>query len=43
MPWPRKQSIAIFLQKKKELGEKAAKEWMAQHDPDWKHKKGKKK
>jgi hypothetical protein len=31
MPWPRRQEIAIYLKKKKELGEKGAKAYMKKH------------
>lgn len=31
MPWQGKQAQAIFLQKKRELGEEKAREWMRRH------------
>lgn len=31
MPWHGKQAQAIFLKKKRELGEKKAREWMRRH------------
>ena len=31
MPWPKRQEIAIYLDKKKKVGEKKAKKYMQDH------------
>jgi hypothetical protein len=31
MPWPKKQATAIYLKKRRELGEAKAREWMHAH------------